>query len=165
MDFAAFWMSSAENDGLTTEEFVILVSAPKVSFSPVSVAASSAGSISVVRTSTPPPATPWIVASLWPCDEKKFLTRVSSGRVAKETSRSVPPLNSIPGRRPPIARKTTPGTMSSAENRKYHHLRSTKWKSTARAPAPGAERDGQAAAPRLVPQRRTASADGGPRTR
>src|SRR5207245_10982396 len=56
IDLTAFWMSSAENDGLTTDEFVILVSGPKVSFNPASVLTSSGGSISVVRTSTPPPA-------------------------------------------------------------------------------------------------------------
>ena len=126
IDLIAFWMSSAENEGLTTDELVIFASGPNVVLRSLSVVTSSGGSISVVRTSTPPPATPWMVASSCPCEVKNAFTAESSGRVANEISRSVPPLNSIPGRRPPIARKNTPGTISSAEKRKYHHLRSTK---------------------------------------
>ena len=62
MALIAFWISSTENDGLTTEELATFASGPKRSCSACAVFASSSGSISVVRTSTPP-ATPCGVAS------------------------------------------------------------------------------------------------------
>ena len=127
IDFTAFWTSSAENDGLTTEVDMSLKLAP---YRSCSALACSSGSISTVRTSTRSPAAPCTTASGCPSPLKKSWTSVVAGAVWKPMSRSEPPLNSMPGRRPPIERKMTPGTMSSALARKYHHLRSTTLKST-----------------------------------
>src|SRR5437660_10298253 len=93
IDLIAFWMSSAENEGLTTDELVIFASGPNVVLRSLSVVTSSGGSISVVRTSTPPPATAWMVASSCACDEKNAFTAESSGRVANETYGGAGPAN------------------------------------------------------------------------
>src|SRR3989442_23737 len=122
---------SAENDGLTTEVDMSLKLAPYRSCSAFCTLACSSGSIPTVRTPTPPPAAPCTTASGCPSPLKKSWTSVVAGAVWKPMSRSEPPLNSMPGRRPPIERKMTPGTISSALARKYHHLRSTTLKSTA----------------------------------